>query len=147
MITQEVDVQRLVHSIEQGKAAGLFRIIPSTCAVIALALAYFLLQFRGLSTSVGMDQAQIARELARGHGFSTMDIRPIEAQLLEKRFGQVPPGNVPELYHAPLNPVVNAGALYLVSTLLHVKIDQSDPVYRADRCIAALSIVFFLLAV
>ena len=147
MITQEVDVQRLVHSLEQGKGGGLFRLILSTCAVVALALAYLLLQFRGLSTSAGMDQAQIARELARGHGFSTNDIRPIEAQLLEKKFGQVPPGNMPDLYHAPLNPVVNAGTLYLVSTLLHLKIDQSDPVYRADRCIAALSIIFFLLAV
>jgi len=147
MITREADVQRLVHSLEQGKVGGLFRLILSVCAVIALALAYLLLQFRGLSTSAGMDQAQIARELSRGHGFSTKDIRPIEAQLLEKRFGQVPPGNVPDLYHAPLNPVVNAGALYLVSTLLHLKLDHSDPVYRGDRCIAVLSVVFFLLAV
>jgi hypothetical protein len=147
MITQEVDVQRLVHSVEQGKAAGLFRLILSIIAVITLALAYLLLQFRGLSTSAGIDQAQIARELARGHGFSTKDIRPIEAQLLAKRFGQVPSGNVPDLYHAPLNPVVNAGALYAVSSLFHLKMDQSDPVYRGDRCIAAVSVVFFMLAV
>jgi hypothetical protein len=147
MITQEVDVQRLVHSVEQGKVAGLFRLILSVCAVLALALAYLLLQFRGLSTSAGIDEAQIARELARGHGFSTKDIRPIEAQLLEKSFGQVPPENVPDVYHAPLNPVVNAGALYLASSLLHLEIDHSDPVYRGDRCIAALSIIFFLLAV
>jgi MFS family permease len=147
MITQEVDVQNLVHSVEQGKVAGLVRLILFTCAVIALALAYFLLEFRGLSTSAGIDQAQIARELARGHGFSTNDVRPIEAQLLEREFGQVPAGNMPDLYHAPLNPVMNAGALYLVSTLLHLKIDHSDPVYRGDRCIAALSIVFFLSAV
>jgi hypothetical protein len=147
MITQEADVQRLVHSLEQGKGAGLFRLILSIAAVIVLALAYLVLQFRGLSTSTGIDQAQIARELSRGHGFSTKDIRPIEAQLLEKNLGQVPPGNVPDLYHAPLNPVVNAGALYVVSTLFHLKTDHSDPVYRGDRCIAALSVAFFLLAV
>ena len=62
MITQEVDVQRLVHSLEQGKGAGLFRLILSIAAVIVLALAYLVLQFRGLSTSTGIDQAQIARE-------------------------------------------------------------------------------------
>src|SRR5579871_2458263 len=147
MITQEVDVQRLVHSLEQGKGAGLFRLILSIAAIIVLALAYLMLQFRGLSTAAGIDQAQIARELSRGHGFSTKDIRPIEAQLLEKNLGQVPPRNVPDLYHAPLNPVLNASVLYGVSTLFHLKTDHSDPVYRADRCIAALSVAFFLLAV
>ena len=145
-ITREADIQGLVHSLEQGKAAGLLRLVLSVSAVIGLALAYLLLQFRGLSTPEGMDQAQIARELARGDGFSTKDIRPIEAQLLEKTFGQVPAGKVPDLYHAPLNPAVNAGVLYIVSTLLHLKIDHSDPVYRGDRCIAALSVLFFLLA-
>ena len=124
MITQEADVQRVIHSLEQGKGVGLFRLILSIAAVIVLATAYLVLQFRGLSTSTGIDQAQIARELSRGHGFSTNDIRPIEAQLLEKTFGQVPPGNVPDLYHAPLNPVVNAGALYVVSTLFHLTISD-----------------------
>jgi Dolichyl-phosphate-mannose-protein mannosyltransferase len=146
MQTREADIQGLVHSLEQGKAAGLFRLCLSILAVIAFALSYLLLQFRGLSTPAGIDQAQIARELSRGNGFSTKDIRPLEAELLQKRFGQVPPGNVPELYHAPLNPVVNAGALYLLSSVLHLKVDQTDPVYRGDRLIAAVSILFFLLA-
>jgi hypothetical protein len=147
MQTREADIQGLVHSLEQGKAAGLFRLCLSILAVIALALSYLLLQFRGLSTPAGIDQAQIARELSRGNGFSTKDIRPLEAELLQKQFGQVPPGNVPELYHAPLNPVVNAGALYLISSVLHLKIDQTDPIYRGDRLIAAVSVLFFLLAV
>jgi hypothetical protein len=147
MHSREADIQGLVHSLEQGKAAGLLPVLLSTAAVIALALSYLLLEFRGLSTPAGIDQAQIARELARGNGFSTKDIRPIEAQLLEKTSGEVPAGKVPDLYHSPVNPVVNAGALYLVSTLLHLKINKSDPVYRGDRCIAALSVVFFLLGV
>jgi hypothetical protein len=147
MHTREADIQGLVHSLEQGKAAGLLRLFLSILAVIALALSYLLLQFRGLSTPAGMDQAQIARELARGNGFSTKDIRPLAAELLQKGFGQLPPGNVPDLYHAPLNPLANAGGLYLFSSVLHLKIDQTDPVYRADRLIAAVSVLFFLLAV
>jgi hypothetical protein len=147
MQTREADIQGLVHSLEQGKAAGLLRPFLSIAAIVALALAYLLLQFRGISTPAGMDQAQIARELARGNGFSTKDIRPLEAELLQKKFGEVPPGNVPELYHAPLNPVMNAGGLYILSSVLHLKIDQTDPVYRGDRLIAAVSVLFFLLAV
>ena len=145
-ITTQADIQQFVHSVEQGKAAYLPRLLLFILAGIALALAYLLIQFRGLSTPVGIDQAQIARELSRGNGFSTKDIRPLEAHLLEKTFGQVPPGNVPDLYHSPLNPAVNAGALYLTSAVLHLKIDHSDPAYRADRCIAAVSVLFFLLA-
>lgn len=147
MQIREADIQGLVHSLEQGKAAGLFRLFLSIAAIIALALGYLLLEFRGLSTPVGIDQAQIARELARGNGFSTKDIRPLESELLQKRFGETPAGNVPELYHAPLNPLVNAGGLYLLSSVLHVRMDQTDPVYRADRAIAAVSVLFFLLAV
>ena len=147
MLTREADIQGVVHSLEQGKAAGFLRIFLSIAAMIALALSYLLLQFRGLSTPAGMDQAQIARELSRGNGFSTKDIRPFEAELLQRKLGQLPPGNVPDLYHAPLNPLVNAGAIYLLSSVLHVNLDQTDPVYRADRLIAALSVLFFLLAV
>ena len=146
-ITTQADIQRVVHFVEQGKAAHLPQLCLFILASIALALAYLLIQFRGLSTSAGIDQAQIARELSRGNGFSTKDICPLEAHLLEKTFGQVPPGNVPDLYHAPLNPMVNAGALYAVSTIFRLKTDQSDPVYRGDRCIAAVSVLFFLLAV
>jgi hypothetical protein len=141
-----MNVQSFVHSLEQGKIAGFFRLVLSLVAVIGLALAYVLLQFRGLSTQAGIDQAQIAHEIARGNGFSTKNIRPLEAHLLQQIFGQVPAGNVPDLYHAPLNPIVNAGALYLLSSQLDQRVDTGDPVYRGDRLIAAVSVLFFLLA-
>ena len=108
-----MNVPGFVHSLEQGKIAGFFRLILLLVAVIALALAYLLIQFRGLSSPAGIDQAQIAHEIARGNGFSTKNIRPLEAHLLQQTLGQVPAGNVPDLYHAPLNPIVNAGVLYL----------------------------------
>jgi hypothetical protein len=147
MNSRAVDVQGFVHSLEQGKIAGFVRLVLSLVAVIALALLYLLLQFRGLSTAAGIDQAQIAREISRGNGFSTKNIRPLEAHLLQQTFGEVPTGNVPDLYHAPLNPIVNAGVLYLLSSQLAQKVDNDDPVYRGDRIIATVSVFFFLLAV
>jgi hypothetical protein len=71
-------VQGFVHSLEQGKIAGFCRLVLSLVAFIALALAYLLIRFRGLLTPAGIDQAQIAREIARGSGFSTKDIRPLK---------------------------------------------------------------------
>ena len=141
-----MNVQGFVHSLEQGKIAGFFRLVLSLAGAVALAMAYLLLQFRGLSTAVGIDQAQIAHELVRGHGFSTKNIRPLEVRLLQQTFGKAPVGNVPDLYHAPLNPIVNAGFLYLFGPQLGQRVDDGDPVYRGDRLIAAASVIFFLLA-
>jgi MFS family permease len=141
-----MSVQGFVHSLEQGKIAGFFRLVLSLVAVIALALAYLLIQFRGLSTPAGIDQAQIAHEIGRGNGFSTKNIRPLEVHLFQQTFGKVPTGNVPDLYHAPLNPILNAGILYLFGSQLDQRVDNGDPVYRGDRLIAAASVLFFLLA-
>src|SRR6266403_843833 len=141
-----MNVQEFVDSPKQGKIAGFFRLVLLLLAIIALALAYLLIQFRGLSSPAGIDQAQIAHEIARGNGFSTKNIRPLEAHLLQQTLGQVPAGNVPDLYHAPLNPIVNAGVLYLLAPQLDQKVDDGDPVYRGDRLIAIVSILFFLLA-
>jgi 4-amino-4-deoxy-L-arabinose transferase-like glycosyltransferase len=141
-----ITVQGFVHSLEQGKIAEFVRLVLSIATLGALALAYLLLQFRGLSTPTGMDQAQIAREIARGNGFSTKSIRPLEAHLLQQTFGRVPAGNIPDLYHAPLNPIINAAVLNLFSSQLRQKVDNGDPIYRGDRLIASVSVLFFLLA-
>jgi hypothetical protein len=141
-----MNVQGFVHSLGRGKLAGFFCLLLSLVAVIGLALAYVLIQFGGLSSPTGMDQAQIARELARGNGFSTKYLRPLEAHLLKQTYGQIPAGNVPDLYHAPLNPVVNAGVLYLLRGQLDQKVSSGEPIYQGDRLIAAVSVLFFVLA-
>jgi hypothetical protein len=141
-----MNVPGFVHSREQGKVAGFFRFVLLLVTAIGLALAYLLFQFRGLSTAIGIDQAQIAREIARGNGFSTKNIRPLEVHLLQQTFGKVAVGNIPDLYHAPLNPIVNAGFLYLFGSQLGQRVDNADPVYRGDLLIAAASVLFFLLA-
>ena len=43
---------------------------------IGLALIHVFITFRGLSTAAGMEQAQLAREIARGNGYQTKVIRP-----------------------------------------------------------------------
>src|SRR5260370_14865599 len=141
-----MNVPGFVHSLKPGRIAGFFRLVLLLGAVVALALAYLLIHFSVIWSPAGSDQAQIAREIARSNGFSTKNSRPLEAHLLQQTFGQVPAGNVPDLYHAPLNPIVNAGVLYLLGLQLDQKVDNRDPVYRGDRLIAVVSILFFLLA-
>ena len=61
--------------------------LPRPAYSLAISLSFYVLLivvsliqvfgiFRGLSSPTGMDQAQIARELARGNGFHTKFIRP-----------------------------------------------------------------------
>ncbi len=96
-----------------------------------------------------IDQAQLAREVARGHGFSTQFIRPLALAHFEKN-GHLPATGqlFPDTYNAPLGPAVNALLLramgdYAVKT----NYAPGDFVHPAERAIAALSMVFFLAAV
>jgi hypothetical protein len=58
MASVETSLQGLVHSLEQGRLARLIRLMVTWASIICLALAYLLIQFRGLSSQTGIDQAQ-----------------------------------------------------------------------------------------
>ncbi|MEN9975328.1 MAG: hypothetical protein RLZZ282_1334 [Verrucomicrobiota bacterium] len=118
--------------------------------LILLTLGNLFTLFRGLNSPQAMDQAQIAREIARGNGFTTKMIRPVayyQAEKTEKR--TVSLLGFQDTYHSPLNPLLNAAVLKLVGA------DKSDAwqmgenemVYRLDRVIATVSTLFFLMAI
>jgi hypothetical protein len=140
-------LQGVVHSLEQGRLARLIWLVAACASIIGLSLAYLLIQFRGLSSQTGMDQAQVARELARGNGFSTKNIRPLALQQLQRSTGQIPRGNFPDTFNAPLNPLVNSLALRCFSRELSKKITGTSYVFAGDRLVAGVSILFFLAAV
>jgi len=142
----ESQVQRVVHSIEHGNLAGLIRVLLAIVGVIALALAYLFIEFKGLSAAEGMDQAQIARELAAGHGFSTKCLRPLAIQQIQRETGRIPSSNFPDTYHAPLNPLIDALVLKIYPKPLAMKISTDAPVFAGDRLIASVSVFFFVLS-
>ncbi|MBV8969112.1 MAG: hypothetical protein JO331_08635 [Verrucomicrobia bacterium] len=82
MVSVPFTLQGFIHALEQGRLAQVLRWVLVVVAIVGLGAAYLLIEFRGLSTSVGMRQAQIAREIARGNGFSTKEITPAAAELL-----------------------------------------------------------------
>src|SRR5438067_13863244 len=106
----ETTVQAFVHALEEGGWVGKIR---AALLIAATAATYFYLiygQFKGLNNSKAMDQAQIARNLEQGHGFTTEFIRPLAIWQTEKHkgAGSFPVDNTPDTYHAPLNPFVNS---------------------------------------
>ena len=151
--TTETGMQTLVHSMEEGTWVSKLRFIL-LLAVLAALFSMFIFDldlgiikypFRGLSHAKGMDQAQVAREIARGHGFSTKFIRPIALKQFQVNMGKLPTGDLPDTYNAPLNPLLNAFPLWLVKNTWPMT--PKDYVYTSDRVIASVALIFFMLSV
>jgi hypothetical protein len=143
--SSESRLQGLIHSLEQGGLAPVFRRLLLAAAVVGIALAYLLIQFKGLSSAEGMDQAQIAREVVAGHGFSTKVIRPLVVAEFEKTKSKIP-DILPDTYHAPLHPLMNAAVLTLFRGALTAPLDANHPIFAGDRVIAAVGSIFFILS-
>src|SRR6266404_5940736 len=137
-------VQRAVHALEAGALAVWVRRSLLALAVIALAIYYFY-DFRGLATSQAMDQAQIGRAIASGHGWRTNVVRPRAIGQLQANGKDVAQKIWSDTYNAPLPPFVDAIALWPVKS--HWQMSPSDLVYAGDKAIAAMSIFLFLLSV
>lgn len=118
--------------------------------LIALTLGNLFPLFRGLEGPHAMDQAQIAREIARGNGFTTKFIRPAAyAKVREAKGTVVPFAKFEDTYHAPLNPLINAAVLKLVGADNPEAwpMGKNEELYPLDRVIAAVSTFFFLIAI
>ena len=145
MAQSKKGIQQLVHSLDQGGLVPIIRIAVFAALIITLTLLYLFVQFRGLATSTAMDQAQIARHLADGKGFSTQYIRPLAIWQLEHAGKEVPKDHFPDISHSPLHPFINALPLKMVQSSW--KLTPVDLVYIGDRMIAGTAILFFLLSV
>jgi hypothetical protein len=118
--------------------------------LIILTLGNLFTLFKGLNSPQAMDQAQIAREIARGNGFTTKMIRPVayyQAEKAEKR--TVSLLGFQDTYHSPLNPLLNAAVLKLIGAddTDAWQMSENEMVYPLDRVIATVSTLFFLIAI
>ncbi|WP_035607120.1 hypothetical protein [Haloferula sp. BvORR071] len=119
--------------------------------LIALTLAHLFPLFRGLDTPQAMEQASIAREVARGEGFVTKMIRPLayyEAQKVNNG-GRVPFTLFRDTYHAPLNPLILGAVLKLVGADKPGAwpMTNNEFIFPLDRIVALVSTLFFLMSI
>ena len=118
--------------------------------LIILTLGNLFVLFRGLNSPQAMDQAQIAREIARGNGFTTKMIRPVAYdQALRAQKQTVSIAGFQDTYHSPLNPLLNAAVLKLVGADNSDawQMNENELVYPLDRVIATVATMFFLMAI
>jgi hypothetical protein len=145
MATLRKILHDILHSLDQAGLIPLVRRTMFGALIFLLALLYLFVQFRGLSSPTAMDQAQIARHIAEGKGFSTQYIRPLAIWQFEKAGKKIPDNLFPDFFQSPLNPLLNAIPLKMVEASW--KLTPTDLIYIGDRMIAGTAILVFLFAV
>lgn len=163
----ETKIQQIVHNLEEGGWVKGVRLSVILAAVLFVNYLWFFSSagFKGLSHQHGIEQAQIAREISRGNGFTTKMIRPAALWLFEKNMGKFPRDKQPDIYHAPLHPYINAAVFKVTDTIDDVMTKAAEKtqflsvfvydktlspkqlIYTYDKIIAGVQVVFFLLAV
>ncbi len=163
----ETNIQAFVHKLEEGGWVKRVKFAVIVSAILFNINLWFFRDagFRGLSHEKAIEQAQISREIARGNGFTTKMIRPAALWLFEKNMGRFPVDAQPDIYHAPLNPYINAAVFKMTDALndmlnkgsakreklgwfTYEKImGTKELIYAYDKFIAGVQVFFFLLAV
>ncbi len=143
----EKSVQETVHKIEEGawkKWVYLALFIVPTMGVLVLWF-YGNGGFKGLWHPRAFEQAEIAREIARGNGFTTKIIRPAAVAQSVENTGAFSVEKIPDTYHAPLWPTILAPFVWLGRDTWVMS--PKDLSYLSDKIIAGVASFFFLLAV
>ena len=135
-------------SKEELSGALILRRLLFLLLLFGLMLFYLGPGFKQLTSPKGIEQAQIARELARSGSFQTKMIRPLSLYQADENT-EDPEGvkivGFKDTYHAPLNPILNSVIIRLFKGDNDFGWDNNSTVYYLDRIITATSI-FFLLA-
>ena len=119
--------------------------------IVSLCMFQLCLTYRGMDQPVAMDMAQIGRQIARGEGFTSKFLRPIDVwdQNKTNKGKALDFEHFADTNHAPLYPYVLAGAIKAsgFDDFQAKRMDEKESnVYAGDRIIAATSTFFFLLA-
>ncbi len=143
--------QELIHWLERGGGSRWVLAGALLCAGLAITLVVSWRQFHGAASEVTLVQADMARQLASGAGFKTRINYPQAVAYLGARgvrFDAAAP--YPEVYQAPLYPIVIACALRLLPHSLRESLFAAAPAppygYGADYLLLAVNLALFWLA-
>jgi hypothetical protein len=144
-----VTVQEWIYHWEEGTGAKILKVAAAVLAFVALAGLFDALAYEGFSSEEAMETAQLARNLARGKGYTTQSVRPLSICLLRQ---QAPTGQaagvlrqpLPDLSTPPAYPVLLAG---LMAVLPFDFVASQYWYFAPERWIAVFNQVLFFVAV
>lgn len=148
----------MIQTGSSSNSRGIFFLIKVILAVVitGLCASQIFLTYQGLDNAAVMDQAQVARQIARGEGATTLFLRPLDVMEHHavktqkgKKDTKINFGQFADTHHAPLY-------TYALSTAIKIfgyddfKATQMDEnktlLYSGDRVISGTSTLFFLIA-
>ncbi|MCE0523179.1 MAG: hypothetical protein LV480_09745 [Methylacidiphilales bacterium] len=159
-------VQSTFQVVGAAKGQFMARIIPLVVAVLVVAGAYDVVIYHGLNDAQSMDNAQLARQIARRQGFTTEFIRPQALTQLHNyemnhgtqaersadlfpadRFPAGVPRILPDTYNAPGYPCLLAAYFHLIRPDFYQSPGSiyKNRVYAGDQWIPLLNQGFMLL--
>ncbi len=134
-------LQEWIHHWEVGAGAKLLRVLAAILGFVAVAGLVDALAYPGLcfTSEEAMENAQLARNISRGKGYTTESVRPLAAYLIGREAnpgeaGRVLRKPVPDVSNAPVYPVLLAG-LMSVLHFDYVADDNQDWYFTPDRWI------------
>ncbi len=144
--------QELIHWLEMGGGSRWVLMGALLFGGLAVTLVVSWRQFHGAGTEATLLQADMARQLASGKGFTTQVNYPQAAAFLHGRGVPFDPAvPYPEVYQAPLYSMVLAAALWPLQHVLHVALFAAAPAppygYAADYFLLAVNLALFGAAV
>jgi hypothetical protein len=144
--------QELIHWLEMGGGARWILLGALLTGGLALTLVVSWRQFHGAASEATLVQADMGRQLASGEGFTSRVNYPQAAAFLRERgvrFDSARP--YPEVYQAPLYPLVIAAALRILPHSFRMSLFAAAPAppygYAADYLLLGVNLVLFWLAI
>lgn len=140
-------IQDWIFKLDVGIGVNWFRFGLFCLIALLIVLLYTGTQFYGLREAQAMDMAQLGRNLARGRGYVTQTVRPLELWYLNS-IGQpgLDPNQLtqPELWSPPVYPLILSAVFRVVQPDFHVTLGSQT--LQADRVMMMVSWLFYVIA-
>lgn len=140
--------QEFIHWLEQGRGARWLRGLAIGLAALLLTTIFSWKQFHGIPTEFVMQQALLARQVARGEGFTTPVNYPQTYAVLQKRGQSFREAQAyPELHHAPLYALTLAAVFAVLPESVWAHRPVPPEGWAPDYVVLVVNLLWFWLAV
>jgi hypothetical protein len=133
-------VQAVVNALETGRGRQIILGVLVGAITLGSLFVHGKHTFRGLSEPEAMEHAQLARNLARGNGFRTQCLRPVDFWYTRTKAGKEYAANsYPDIRSAPGFPVLLAGVFSVVNP--RQEPSSGAGIYDADWRVVAMTCI------
>lgn len=144
-MAQGPDLQKLIIELEGGSLAVWIQRTVLLALVVACTVFILTSKFQNFGNDDGFDQAQLARQISKGEGYTTQVVRPLQIWYMQQSGRVFDPSKMPEINQAPAYPYLNSVIFSFFKKDYLAQTRNFQMV--VDRAVVLGAIVIFILAV